>query len=284
MFEYIVDPSKTITKIIAERPTNINYFTKKLTFYNPLAKEPLHKFWYMIPSATITNKNKNTCVAALSPIYTEIITSINNLDGKVNEAFNLPQTKSIINENIFFPCLTLHLTNNTKCFDKNGTIKNDFVQNTCMLIIEYTCVLVSRISIVRKWTLIQAKEIPSIDMSVDLFDKFNKVNCVNNIVPIPPPPVAHGMPLPMLPPPLPAVAPKLQAAELKPVEKKYIPTQDELKNMIGRLKKTIDPDIKNEINELMKKSVSEYDHCASVLELDGKIFMNIANGLANCIQ
>lgn len=280
MFDYIVDPSQKIEKIIAGEQTNINYFTKKLTFYNPAAKEPFRKFWYLIPSAVVT-KNQDAYVAALSVQNKEIIASIDSLDDKLNELYKLPQTRSVKIENAFFPCLPLQVTQDTIFFDKNGNVKQDILINTCiMLIVEYTSILASSSNIVRKWTLIQAKELPSLDTSVDLFDKFNNIN---KMPLLPPPPPAALLPPPPMQLPLPPLsAPKQPATEEQVV--KYIPTPNELLNMRGRLKKTIDPDTKNEINEVMNKCISDYDHSVAVLEMDEKIFFKMANSISNVIQ
>ena len=65
----------------------VNSFTQKIKFYNPNVNEPLHKFWYFIPNAKMTNKTNNSITIALCSNDKNLIESIKNLDTKTNRYY-----------------------------------------------------------------------------------------------------------------------------------------------------------------------------------------------------
>ena len=181
LFDYTKDTK--IEKIEFSDIDNVNPFTKKIKFYNPLVSEPLHKFWFYISNAKNIKKNtiQNTITIVLSSNESNLISSIKHLDKKTNEIIQQKKMTANIKNSITTytnhpPTFVIYIDSDSKCFDsKNNPIEFSQIKlndsNVKLhLYIEFDSIIFSSSSSYRKWRVIQLKEYESINLSVSLFD------------------------------------------------------------------------------------------------------------------
>lgn len=191
---FIVDYNKT-TKINSIEFCNIepiNSFSKRIKFFNPEVSEPLHKFWYFISNAKILKKNNGLIDIVLSSNDKNLIKSIQNLDYKTSEIIDGIHIKCKLESSIhitpnFPPVFALTYDSNTKSFNSENN------QISCMdikigskvqLYVEFDCIILGSNGCSRRWRVIQIKEMESINLSVNLFEKYESPPQKNDHGPI----------------------------------------------------------------------------------------------------
>ncbi len=221
----------------------------------------------------ISNKEENliSSIKSLDDVSKDIIKKILDEVGNSNQ---IPE--SLIESPNYPTTMDIILVNQSKCFDidKNeitfADIKNG---NKVQLFIEFDSVVVESRQITKRWRIIQMKELQDVDLNIDIFDIMNSSINTSNVTYIPNTPTIYNPSYntsyntyndapPPPPPPMFTQASysdnlvsvdQLRSIKLKsntpydplpPVQKKPTtaasflpPTQSELLNALGKLKK-----------------------------------------------
>lgn len=244
----IVDYSKDsiINNIEHSKIESINTFRKRIKFYNPNVNEPLHKFWYHIPNAKLHDKDYNLISIVIPRTETKFLESIKSLDTVSSDIIKKTHKQCIVDPSIiisdnFPPLMSLIIDANSKCYDQdNNLIKHTNIKNESKLqiYVEFDMINFDNNVGHRKWRVIQLKETKNFDISVNLFES----SLFLQPPPPPPPP----------PPPFP-VSPiqtltfnRPMIIKKEPVQEKkqsgfVAPSQSDLLNIIGRLRKAKSP-------------------------------------------
>ena len=154
----------------------INSFSHKIEFYNSKINVPQHKFWYYIPNAKMIKKGKGIVDIILSMSDTKLVDSIKSLDDKVDQMMHsiipdctlIPSMKKHNN----YPALEVRIDVKSVCYDKENrktNYMNIMNKSEVLLYIEFDSVLLKSTEYSRIWNVIQMKETVSIDRSINLF-------------------------------------------------------------------------------------------------------------------
>lgn len=250
----------------------INSFTKKMHFYNPDVMEPLHKFWYYIQNAKIVKKTPHNMTIALSNNDISLIESIKSLDQKTNNILtDILKNRDTLCDSIKFtknypPTMTIDIDDESIFFNStndNISYKKINANSKIQLYIKFDCVIITSSEYFFKWKILQMKEIKNIDFTTKFFHNNQNLHHISKSPQVPDVPQ-----VPLAPPILHMVseqypphnicssyvennAPLQQNIQNINTAKKYgmsnsandkfsfqPPTQSELLEMIGKLKKT----------------------------------------------
>lgn len=172
----------------------VNSFTQKIKFYNPNVNEPLHKFWYFIPNAKITNKSYNSIIIALCSNDKNLIESIKNLDTKTDDIINKSikiknKPKSNIKSSIIIsgnypPLFEIDVDNDCICYNSTGEeIKHTILENgsKLLLYIEFDAIIIKNCTYSRRWKVLQMKENQHFNTKINFFDHTFSNNINNGI-------------------------------------------------------------------------------------------------------
>jgi hypothetical protein len=264
----LVNYNTEIKDIHYSKIEHINFFTKKIKFYNPdIEDEVLQKFWYSIDNVKIIENNDNNIVIVFPHKKTDLIKSINNLDTITENVINelKPDIKNKIGSSIiltknFPPQMTLNI-------DKKIKEKlNDFSEDTKFSIyIEFDNIIISN-SCSRKWKVLEIDKMVENIMVENIMVENNmnllKIPLAPPAPPAPPPKITLPLPQPLN---LPFLR-KVSEHNLSPIKKKEVdleqgfrpPSVNDLLGSITKLKKTFKTEVlKTEVlkTEVLKEEV-----------------------------
>ena len=267
MNDYIVNYNKTTTieRIECGDVEMINSFYRRLKIYNPSVDEPMHKFWYYIQKAKLKRKEKNAMIVAIPSTNTKLIESIANLDEKINDLLMKKKIHSkkiepsIITNEFNPPTMKLHFDDDSKAYDsERNSIKFMNISNNSNIsvLIELDFIIISG-NISRRWKIIGMEDLSTSIKIGDLLTSLksnhsqHQIYGKNDFIPLNP--IPSLMPMPPPPPPtlfytqnenisenknditLQKQQPK---KEIKTVEVYRPPTELQLQDMLGKLKKS----------------------------------------------
>ena len=296
------DSSPEIKNVEVSNIDMANPFVKKIYFYNPLINEPLHKFWFCIKNAKILNVHANRIEIVIASSEEKLVTALKSLDAIVAESLkklNIERAlPSIITSANYPPRMELNLTSNSVIYDRNSkngdiTLLKKNLKFTAF--IEFYSISIANSKVSRTWRVVQLKEEAPMDLTMSLFDTNNHsaympmhpvVGSYPHI-PIPyyssMPHMATSIPFPPFPPVPPPFPPPTHHRAEKPVannekqEKSCFvpPSADQLKDVLGRLKKRNDNTKQTKTPE--SESITENNNSNKILDTRMTKTTNIIN-------
>jgi hypothetical protein len=176
--DYIKNP--LVTAVQHSPVEVISMLTKRIRFFNPSVDEPLHKFWYFIPKAKITERTSGNITIVLSNNDTKLIESITSLDDKIDAIIKGINPRALTEKSLkisqnYPPMTDLYINSDSKCYDtENKSIKiTDIKINAKVQIyIELDYASITTRKAEKKWKILQLKTHSMLDLnSSNLFDK-----------------------------------------------------------------------------------------------------------------
>jgi hypothetical protein len=174
------DNNQDIKNIEISNIDNVNPFTKKIYFYNPLVNEPLHKFWFCIKNAKILSTSKNRLDIVIASSEEKLVASLKSLDSIVIDSlkrFNIEDkiSPSIITSDIYPPRMDLILDSNSIVYNHSSEVCSSLKLLKKNLkftaFIEFDSINITKSKISKTWRVVQLKEEAPIDLTISLFAK-----------------------------------------------------------------------------------------------------------------
>jgi hypothetical protein len=219
MFKDLLVNYKENTKIeeIEYSGARTNGTTIERYIYNPSVIQPLQKFWYMIANCKLENRKfvNGKCIVNIVTTRKDknLIKSLKSLnshiDGMITKynANNKPIDKLVTISNNYPPTITATIDDSSVILTKDGDTTKIRKLNSgsrVMVLLEFVKVVFDTTRISKVWRVVQMKEIPTIDISKDIFSfdniqKYNTDESILSTASIAPPPPRNMPPPPPIP-------------------------------------------------------------------------------------